>query len=112
MSAIYPSLPVVLFQLAAVIARGELPDPTEVNVQVGEQGEISVELRFADPDHLRRWMNRCGNDAARFIHDTPWDRDGTPHVITSTHGHFAGAYIRLVSVTPADNPTDPSGGTS
>lgn len=115
MSVIYPSLPVVLFNLAAVIARGELPDPAAVEVRVGDHGEIRVELRLADSAHLRRWATRCGNDAERFIHETPWDDDGDARVITTTHGHFAGAYIHLTCTTAAANRAgdqpEPTGGT-
>lgn len=106
MSPVYPSLPVVLFQLAAVLARGELPDPLDIEVRV-RGGEVRVLLVLDTADEVRAWARRCG-DAAQQIRETPVDIDGVPHTITTAYGHFAGARIHVTATTAH---IDSSGGT-
>lgn len=100
-TAFCPSIAVVLFTIADLLARGGAPEPC--SVMMSER--FGLEVETATLVELRAWAARLGIDVhARY--SQPYTRDGVPHILTNAYGAWRGTSVRLHCCEPVDRAGD------
>ncbi|MEJ3747886.1 hypothetical protein WEI85_31920 [Actinomycetes bacterium KLBMP 9797] len=95
--AVSPSMAVVLFAVADLLAHGGAPDPRSVTVSE----RFGLEVETWTLVELRAWAARLGIDVqARY--SQPYTYDGISHTLTNTYGTWRGTAVRLHCCEPVD----------